>query len=114
MFAFNIPTGFHNTAQRMSVFHIPTGFHNTALGCGTPLPWVSDTYLSVFTPTGLRLFVSMVSCLMRRNPVGVEGIWGLRLPQIAGYRNLGLCYEIPLGYRMHALAFGYQPLKRCR
>ena len=39
------------------VFRIPPGFYIIAQGCGTPLPWVSNIYFSLFsTPTELRRF----------------------------------------------------------
>ena len=38
---FCLPDGASN--RRVFVRNIPTGFNNTAQGCGTPLPWVSDT-----------------------------------------------------------------------
>ena len=54
------------------VFRIPTGFHIIAQGCGTPLPWVSDVFPSLFsTPTELRRFSNTV-------PQLTQPRWGKR------------------------------------
>ncbi len=96
----------------MFEFNIPTGFNNKAQGCGTPLPWVGNPPQFQFTPTGLRHIGANAVCENRRNSVGVEKRKGeRRSSKVAGYRNLGLCYGIPLGFLRHTSASHYPTLK---
>ena len=70
-----LPTSFpsgYGIEISTDVFRIPTGFHIIAQGCGTPLPWVSDVFPSLFsTPTELRRFSNTV-------PQLTQPRWGKR------------------------------------
>jgi len=87
------------------VFRIPMGFHIIAQGCGTPLPWVSDVFPSLFsTPTELRRSSNTVPQLTQprwgkrelgRFPTQGSGVpqpWALFLNPV-GILNSNICFS---------------------